>query len=92
MLNVVCGDRDTGRALIAHPTPRLVSITGSTRAGMEVAASAAADLKRVHLELGGKAPVMVFDDVDIETAAAGRSPARATSTPARTAQRRPGCW
>src|SRR5262249_7983093 len=62
------GDRDTGRALIAHPTPRLVSITGSTRAGMEVAAAAAPDLKRVHLELGGKAPVIVFDDVDIEAA------------------------
>jgi betaine-aldehyde dehydrogenase len=71
VLNVVCGDRDTGRALIAHPTPQLVSITGSTRAGMEVAASAAPDLKRVHLELGGKAPVVVFDDVDIAAAAAG---------------------
>jgi betaine-aldehyde dehydrogenase len=71
VLNVVCGDRDTGRALIAHPAPRLVSITGSTRAGMEVAAAAAPDLKRVHLELGGKAPVVVFDDVDIAAAATG---------------------
>jgi len=71
VLNVVCGDRDTGRALIAHPTPQLVSITGSTRAGMEVAAAAAPDLKRVHLELGGKAPVVVFDDVDIAAAATG---------------------
>ena len=71
VLNVVCGDRDTGRALIAHPAPRLVSITGSTRAGMQVAAAAAPDLKRVHLELGGKAPVVVFDDVDIEATAAG---------------------
>ncbi|MEU8243121.1 gamma-aminobutyraldehyde dehydrogenase [Actinoplanes missouriensis] len=70
VLNVVCGDRDTGRALVAHPTPQLVSITGSTRAGMEVAASAAPDLKKVHLELGGKAPVVVFDDVDIEATAA----------------------
>jgi betaine-aldehyde dehydrogenase len=70
VLNVVCGDRDTGRALVAHPTPRLVSITGSTRAGMEVAVAAAADLKQVHLELGGKAPVLVFDDVDVEAAAA----------------------
>jgi len=70
VLNVVCGDRDTGRALATHPTPQLVSITGSVRAGMEVAASAAPDLKRVHLELGGKAPVVVFDDVDIEDAAA----------------------
>jgi betaine-aldehyde dehydrogenase len=71
VLNVVCGDRDTGRALVAHPTPRLVSITGSTRAGMEVAAAAAADLKKVHLELGGKAPVVVFDDADVAATAAG---------------------
>jgi len=71
VLNVVCGDRDTGRALVAHPTPELVSITGSTRAGTEVAAAAAADLKKVHLELGGKAPVVVFDDADVEATAAG---------------------
>jgi betaine-aldehyde dehydrogenase len=70
VLNVVCGDRDTGRAVVAHPAPQLVSITGSTRAGMEVAVAAAADLKRAHLELGGKAPVIVFDDVDITSAAA----------------------
>jgi betaine-aldehyde dehydrogenase len=69
VLNVVCGDRDTGRALVAHPTPRMVSITGSVRAGMEVAAEAAADLKRTHLELGGKAPVVVFDDADVAAAA-----------------------
>ncbi len=70
VFNVICGDRDTGRALVAHPTPELVSITGSTRAGIEVAIAAAADLKKVHLELGGKAPVVVFDDVDIASAAA----------------------
>jgi betaine-aldehyde dehydrogenase len=69
VLNVVCGDRDTGRALVEHPTPQMVAITGSVRAGMEVACTAAADLKRVHLELGGKAPVIVFDDVDVEKAA-----------------------
>ncbi|NJC71528.1 gamma-aminobutyraldehyde dehydrogenase [Planosporangium thailandense] len=69
VFNVVTGDRDTGRALVSHPTPQLVSITGSTRAGMEVAQAAAADLKRTHLELGGKAPVIVFDDADIEAAA-----------------------
>jgi betaine-aldehyde dehydrogenase len=69
VFNVVCGDRDTGRALVGHPTPRLVSITGSTRAGMEVATAAAADLKRTHLELGGKAPVVVFDDADLAAAA-----------------------
>jgi len=67
--NVVCGDRDTGRAVVAHPTPQLVSITGSTRAGKEVAAAAAPDLKRTHLELGGKAPVIVFDDADVAAAA-----------------------
>src|SRR6266550_1158869 len=71
VLNVVCGDRDTGRALVAHPGPRLVSVTGSVRAGMEVAASAATDLKRVHLELGGNAPVIVCDDADLEAAAKG---------------------
>src|SRR5256886_2687976 len=69
VLNVVCGDRDTGRALVAHPTPRFVSITGSVRAGKEVAAAAAPDLKRTHLELGGKAPVVVFDDADLAAAA-----------------------
>ena len=71
VLNVICGDRDTGRALVSHPTPQLVSITGSVRAGMEVARSAADDLKRTHLELGGKAPVVVFDDADLEAAAEG---------------------
>ncbi|NJC72612.1 gamma-aminobutyraldehyde dehydrogenase [Planosporangium thailandense] len=71
VLNVVCGDRDTGKAVVSHKTPAMVSITGSTRAGYEVAAAAAADLKRVQLELGGKAPVIVFDDVDIEAAAEG---------------------
>jgi betaine-aldehyde dehydrogenase len=71
VLNVVCGDRDTGRALVSHPTPQMVAITGSVRAGMEVAEAASADLKRVHLELGGKAPVIVFDDADIEQAAEG---------------------
>ncbi|MEW2441916.1 gamma-aminobutyraldehyde dehydrogenase [Micromonospora marina] len=69
VLNVVCGDRDTGRTLVSHPTPQLVSITGSTRAGMEVAAAAAPDLKRTHLELGGKAPVVIFDDADVAAAA-----------------------
>jgi betaine-aldehyde dehydrogenase len=71
--NLVCGDRDTGAALTAHPVPQMVSITGSTRAGMAVATAAAQDLKRTHLELGGKAPVVVFDDVDIEAAVAGIS-------------------
>jgi betaine-aldehyde dehydrogenase len=69
VFNVVCGDRDTGRALVEHPTPQMVSITGSVRAGMQVAEAAAHDLKRTHLELGGKAPVIVFDDADLEEAA-----------------------
>jgi betaine-aldehyde dehydrogenase len=69
VLNVVCGDRETGRALVEHPTPQLVAITGSVRAGSQVAESAAKDVKRVHLELGGKAPVVVFDDADVEAAA-----------------------
>ncbi|HEV7788861.1 MAG TPA: aminobutyraldehyde dehydrogenase [Pseudonocardia sp.] len=71
VFNVVAGDRDTGRAVVAHRTPAMVSITGSTRAGYEVAAAAATDLKRLHLELGGKAPVIVFADADIAAAAEG---------------------
>jgi betaine-aldehyde dehydrogenase len=69
--NLVCGDRDTGAAIVEHPIPQLVSITGSTRAGIAVATAAAKDVKRTHLELGGKAPVLVFDDVDIEQAVEG---------------------
>jgi betaine-aldehyde dehydrogenase len=69
VLNVICGDRETGRALVAHDIPQLVSITGSVRAGTEVAQAAAAGLKRVHPELGGKAPAIVFDDADPEQAA-----------------------
>jgi betaine-aldehyde dehydrogenase len=71
VLNVVCGDRGTGRLLVEDPVPAMVSITGSVRAGTEVAASAARDLKRTHLELGGKAPVIVFDDADIRPTAQG---------------------
>ncbi|MFD9701922.1 aminobutyraldehyde dehydrogenase [Lentzea sp. NPDC059081] len=71
VFNVVLGDRDTGRLLVEHPVPAMVSLTGSTRAGVEVARSAAATVKRTHLELGGNAPVVVFDDVDVDAAAAG---------------------
>ncbi|MHA6695982.1 gamma-aminobutyraldehyde dehydrogenase [Homoserinimonas sp. A520] len=71
VLNVITGDRTTGAAMIEHKTPQLVSITGSVRAGMEVARAASADLKRVHLELGGKAPVIVFEDADIQKAVEG---------------------
>ena len=71
VINVICGERETGKAVVEHATPAMVSITGSVRAGMEVAGSAAKQLKRVHLELGGKAPVVVFNDADLEAAAAG---------------------
>jgi betaine-aldehyde dehydrogenase len=71
VFNVICGDRDTGRSLVGHEIPQMVSITGSVRAGIEVATAAAAGLKRVHLELGGKAPVVIFDDADIEAAVQG---------------------
>jgi betaine-aldehyde dehydrogenase len=71
VFNVIAGDRDTGRALVSHDIPQMVSITGSVRAGREVAQAAAVDLKRVHLELGGKAPVIVFDDADIASTAEG---------------------
>jgi betaine-aldehyde dehydrogenase len=71
VFNVLTGDRDTGRALVSDPVPAMVSITGSVRAGREVAVAAAAQLKRTHLELGGKAPVLVFDDADLELAAEG---------------------
>ncbi len=69
VLNVITGNRATGAALVSHPTPAMVAITGSIRAGMQVAQAAASDVKRVHLELGGKAPVIVFDDADLAGAA-----------------------
>ncbi|MYU20131.1 aldehyde dehydrogenase family protein, partial [Streptomyces sp. SID8361] len=67
------GDRETGRLMVEHPTPAMAAITGSVRAGMQVAASASKDIKRVHLELGGKAPAVVFEDADIAEAVAGIS-------------------
>jgi betaine-aldehyde dehydrogenase len=69
VLNVICGDRTTGAALVDDPVPSMVSITGSVAAGMAVAEAASRSLKRVHLELGGKAPVIVFDDADVAAAA-----------------------
>jgi betaine-aldehyde dehydrogenase len=71
VFNVICGERETGKLLVDHATPAMVSITGSVRAGTEVATAAATQLKRVHLELGGKAPVVVFDDADLDAAAEG---------------------
>ncbi|SEM14818.1 gamma-aminobutyraldehyde dehydrogenase [Nonomuraea pusilla] len=70
VFNVVTGDRETGALVVGHPSASMVAITGSVGAGMSVARSAADDLKRVHLELGGKAPVVVFEDVkDLRKAA-----------------------
>ena len=69
VFNVVTGERETGKMLIDHATPAMVSLTGSVRAGMQVAESASKSLKRVHLELGGKAPVVVFADADLKSAA-----------------------
>ena len=89
VFNVINGDGQTGKALVEHPTPGLVSITGSVRAGISVAVSAAQQLKRAHLELGGKAPVVVFADADIEAAADGIATA-GYSTRDRTARPRPG--
>ncbi|PWC04602.1 gamma-aminobutyraldehyde dehydrogenase [Mycetocola zhujimingii] len=71
VLNVVLGNGSTGQLMTEHPVPGLVSITGSVRAGMAVAASAAKSLHRAHLELGGKAPAVVFADADIAGAAEG---------------------
>lgn len=71
VLNVVCGSRETGRRLVRHPAPAMVSVTGSVRAGTEVAGAAAGDVKRLHLELGGKAPVVVAADADLAQAAQG---------------------
>lgn len=71
VMNVVVGDRTTGALMTEHKIPQMVSITGSVRAGMEVAKAASYDVKRVHLELGGKAPVIVWDDADIASAVEG---------------------
>jgi acyl-CoA reductase-like NAD-dependent aldehyde dehydrogenase len=67
VLNVVTGEGEpAGASLVTHPLVRMVSLTGDVATGKEVARAAAATLKRVHLELGGKAPVVVFDDADLE--------------------------
>jgi len=68
VFNVVCGDRATGAAMVAHPVPAMVAVTGSVATGRAVMAAAAAGPKRVHLELGGNAPVVVFDDADLDAA------------------------
>ena len=70
VVNVVTGGNDVGQALVEHPDIRMISITGSTNTGKKVMETAAKTLKRVHLELGGKAPILVFDDADLEWVAA----------------------
>ncbi|MCC6801743.1 MAG: gamma-aminobutyraldehyde dehydrogenase [Anaerolineae bacterium] len=70
VLNVVTGGNDTGQALVEHPDVRMVSLTGSTGTGKKIMKTAADTLKRVHLELGGKAPFIVFDDADVDQVAA----------------------
>lgn len=71
VVNVVLGDASTGATLVAHPDVAMVAITGSVPAGRAVGKSAGENLKRSHLELGGKAPVVVFEDADLQAAAEG---------------------
>jgi 1-pyrroline dehydrogenase len=71
VVNVVLGDGDTGAMLVGHPDVDMVSLTGSVATGHKVAEAASRSLKRVHLELGGKAPVVVLDDADVEAVVAG---------------------
>ncbi|MFS8859636.1 gamma-aminobutyraldehyde dehydrogenase [Synechococcus sp. H60.4] len=70
VVNIVTGGNATGQALVEHPQVRMVSLTGSTATGKQVMRTAANTLKRVHLELGGKAPFLVFADADVESVAA----------------------
>jgi betaine-aldehyde dehydrogenase len=70
VVNIVTGGNETGQALVEHPDVRMVSLTGSVETGKKIMAAAAPTLKRVHLELGGKAPLLVFDDADPEVVAA----------------------
>jgi betaine-aldehyde dehydrogenase len=71
VLNIVTGGDEVGVALVAHPDVRLISLTGASETGKAVMRAAAGTLKRVHMELGGKAPFIVFEDADLEAAAQG---------------------
>jgi aminobutyraldehyde dehydrogenase len=72
VVNVICGRGESvGAPLVAHPRVRMVSITGDVSTGQKILAAAAGNLKRTHLELGGKAPVIVFDDADLNAVVAG---------------------
>jgi aminobutyraldehyde dehydrogenase len=70
--NIICGRGDSvGAPLVGHPAVRMVSITGDVSTGQKVLSAAAGNLKRTHLELGGKAPVIVFDDADVDAVVSG---------------------
>ena len=72
MVNIICGRGEpVGRLLTSHPRVRMVSLTGSIATGQKILAAAADNLKRTHMELGGKAPVIVFDDADVPKLVAG---------------------
>jgi betaine-aldehyde dehydrogenase len=70
VINIITGGNATGQALVEHPDVRMISVTGSVNTGKIIMRTASDSLKRLHLELGGKAPFVVFDDVDVETVAA----------------------
>jgi len=80
VVNIISGGNDSGQALVEHPDVRMVSLTGSTGTGKKIMKTAAETLKRVHLELGGKAPFIVFDDSDPELVAAKASMAATLNT------------
>jgi len=70
--NIICGRGESvGAPLVGHPAVRMVSITGDVSTGQKVLSAAAGNLKRTHLELGGKAPVIVFDDADVDAVVSG---------------------
>ena len=80
VVNVISGGNDAGQFLVEHPDVRMISLTGSTGTGKKIMKTAADTLKRVHLELGGKAPFIVFDDSDPELVAAKASIAATLNT------------
>lgn len=80
VINIISGGNDAGQALVEHPDVRMISLTGSTGTGKKIMKTAADTLKRVHLELGGKAPFIVFDDADAELIAAKASIAATMNT------------
>lgn len=80
VVNIVLGSNDSGQALVEHPDVRMISLTGSTSTGKKIMKTAADTLKRVHLELGDKAPFIVFQDADPELVAAKASLAATMNT------------